>query len=200
MQDSTAVPVSPEEVGHEDDRANTPVTTVIRQRPKQGAVARYEEWLKEIIPVATQFCGHRGVNVIRPHGKSDAYTVVLHFDRIENLRRWLDSDIRARLIEKIRPYLRADEDIDITTGIEFWFTRPPGGKPAKPYKQYLITLSAIFPLTLIVPWLFSPLFAHVPFLATIGVRQILIDAVIVAGMVYVIMPRYTRAVSKWLYD
>ena len=54
----------------------TPVTTVIQQRPKPDAVARYEDWLKEIIPVAQQFAGHRGVNVIRPQGGSDAYTMV----------------------------------------------------------------------------------------------------------------------------
>lgn len=126
MHNADAVPAVPEaETVHENIRLDTPVTTVIRQRPKPGAVGRYEEWLKEIIPVAMQSCGHRGVNVIRPHEKSDAYTIVLHFDRIENLRYWLDSDIRTRLIEKIRPYLRADEDIDITTGLEFWFTPPP---------------------------------------------------------------------------
>jgi len=179
---------------------DTPVTTVIRHRPKADAVARYEAWLKEIVPVASRFCGHRGVNVIRPHGKSDAYTIVLHFDTMDYLRGWLDSEVRAHLIDQIRPYLRSDENIDIKTGLEFWFTPPPGGKPAKPYKQFLVTLSAIFPLTIIVPWLFAPIFARQPALAVSGLRQFLVAAVIVALMTYVVMPRYTRLVSRWLYD
>jgi antibiotic biosynthesis monooxygenase (ABM) superfamily enzyme len=61
-------------------KLDTPVTTVIRQQPRPEAVARYEEWLKEITPIAQQFAGHRGVNVIRPHVGSEVYVIVLHFD------------------------------------------------------------------------------------------------------------------------
>lgn len=177
----------------------TPVTTVIQQRPKADAVDRYEAWLKEIMPVAQQFAGHRGVNIIRPHGASDAYTVVLHFDTVANLRRWLESDVRARLVESIRPFLRKAEDIEIKTGLEFWFTPPPGRQHAKAYKQFLITLSAIFPLTVVIPWLLEPAFAWAPVLALPLVKPLVIAIIIVGLMAWVIMPHYTRLVSKWLY-
>ena len=140
----------------DDLKLDTPVTTVIRQPPRPDAVDRYENWLKEIIPVAQQFAGHRSVNVIRPHGASGEYTIVLHFDTIANLRKWLNSDVRGQLIDQIRPSLSTEEKIDIKTGLEFWFTPPPGGKPARPYKQFFVTLSAIFPLTILVPWLLQP--------------------------------------------
>jgi uncharacterized protein len=181
-------------------KLDTPVTTVIRQQPRPEAVARYEEWLKEITPIAQQFAGHRGVNVIRPHVGSEAYVIVLHFDTIANLRRWLDSDVRRALIEKIRPFVLANESIDIKTGLEFWFTPPPGGNPAKPYKQFLITLSAIFPLTIVIPRMLQPLFAAVPVLAVPGVSDLIIDAIIVGLMIYVVMPPYAQLVSRWLYS
>jgi hypothetical protein len=186
---------------HDQDEIalEAPVTTVIQQRPKPDAVTRYEDWLKEIIPVAQQFAGHRGVNVIRPHGGSDAYTIVLHFDTIANLRQWLASDIRARLVEKIQPFLRSHEDIDIKTGLEFWFTPPAGGRHAKAYKQFLITLSAIFPLTVIIPWLLQPAFGWLPFLALPLVSQLVVAVIIVGIMTWAVMPYYTRLVSKWLY-
>jgi antibiotic biosynthesis monooxygenase (ABM) superfamily enzyme len=177
----------------------TPVTTVIQQRPKPNATSRYEDWLKEIIPVAQQFAGHRGVNVIRPQGGSDAYTIVLHFDTIANLNKWLSSDIRRRLIEKIQPFMRADEDVEIKTGFEFWFTPPPGRQHAAPYKQFLITLSAIFPLTVIIPWLLQPVFAWLPVLALPIVNQLVVGVLIVGLMTWAIMPYYTRLVSRWLY-
>jgi uncharacterized protein len=179
---------------------DAPVTTVIYQRPLTEAVGRYEDWLKEIIPAAQHFTGHQGVNVIRPHGTSDAYTIVLHFDTVEHLRRWLDSDVRVQLVNKIRPFLRSDENIDIKTGFEFWFTPPAGGKPAKPYKQFLVTFSAILPLTMLVPWLLQPVFAWAPVLALPGIRHVIIAAAIVAIMTYVVMPRYARLVSRWLYQ
>lgn len=181
-------------------KLESPVTTVIRQRPQVDAVARYEQWLKEIIPVAQHFAGHQSVNVIRPHAASDAYTIVLHFDSVANLRKWLDSEVRVRLVDKIRPFLRTEEDIDIKAGVEFWFTPPPGGKQAKPYKQFLITLSVIFPLTIIVPWLLQPVFGWLPVLALPVIRHLVIAAAIVAIVVYVVMPRYTRLVAKWLYS
>jgi len=178
----------------------SPVTTVIQQRPKPDAIDRYEAWVKKITPVAQQFAGHRGVNVIRPHGESDAYTIVLHFDTVANLRGWLDSGVRARLVEEIRPFLHKAEDIDIKTGLEFWFTPPAGRRHAKPYKQFLVTLSAIFPLTIIIPWLLQPVFGWFPVLALPIVSQLVVAVIIVALMTWAIMPHYTRVISKWLYS
>lgn len=174
------------------------IVTIIRQRPKAGHTTQYEAWLKEITPVAQGFPGHRGVNIIRPQEPDGTYTVVLHFDTIETLRGWLDSDARKRLVEKVRPFLAAEEIVDIKTGLEFWFT-PAGQKHAKTYKQFLVTLSAIFPLTIVVPWALRPLFANIPFLAQPGISHVIVSAIITGLMAYVIMPHYTRLISAWLY-
>ncbi len=174
------------------------VTSVIQQRPKPTAVAAYEAWVKEITPEAQRFPGHRGVNVIRPHDASGTYTIVLHFDTLEHLTAWLESDTRARLVEKVRPLLVGGERIEIKTGLEFWFT-PPGGRRAKPYKQFLLTFSAIFPLTIVVPWALQPVFTQLPLLGELIVRHIIVAAIIVGLMTYVIMPHYTRLVASWLY-
>lgn len=203
--DSFRAGVTSRREGHMDTKdeikLETPVTTVIRQRPLPDGVARYEAWLKEIIPVAQSFAGHQSVNVIRPHAAGEAYTIVLHFDTIANLRKWLDSETRMRLVGEIRPYLHAQENIDIKAGIEFWFTPSSlAAKQAPPYKQFLITLSAIFPLTILVPWALRPLFHVLPALGLPGISHLLVAAIIVALMVYVIMPRYTRAVSHWLFN
>ncbi len=182
-------------------KLETPVTTVIRQQPLPDATKRYEAWLNEIIPIAKTFAGHQGVNVIRPHEATDAYTIILHFDTVGNLRRWLDSDVRMRLIDEIRPFLHAQENIDIKTGLEFWFTpQAPAARHARPYKQFLITLSAIFPLTIIVPLALRPLFHALPALGLPGISHLIVATIIVMLMVYVIMPRYTRAVARWLFD
>jgi antibiotic biosynthesis monooxygenase (ABM) superfamily enzyme len=37
-------------------------------------------------------------------------------------------------------------------------------KQAKRYKQFLVTLSVIFPLTIFVPWVLQPLYQTMPFL------------------------------------
>src|SRR5262245_52241214 len=100
------------------------VTSVIQQRPKPSSVAEYEAWVKEITWAAQRCPGHRGVNIIRPYGASGVYTIVLHFDTLEHLKGWLESDTRAQLVERISPLLMTTERVEIQTGLEFWFTPP----------------------------------------------------------------------------
>jgi antibiotic biosynthesis monooxygenase (ABM) superfamily enzyme len=63
-----------------------------------------------------------------------------------------------------------------------------------------VTLSAIFPLTVVVPWALQPLFGLWPVLHQPGLRHFIIAAAIVGLMSYVIMPRYTRLIARWLYS
>jgi antibiotic biosynthesis monooxygenase (ABM) superfamily enzyme len=178
-------------------------TLVIQHHVKTGGAPQYEAWLKEIIPAAQHYTGHLGVNVIRPAEGSNTYTVVLRFDTHEHLREWAESDIRSGLIERVKPLLVTDEQKEIRTGLEYWFTPSgpgPAQKKAKPFKQFLVTLSAIFPLSVAVPWLLTPLFRLVPTLALPVVSNFLVSLIIVFLMVYLIMPRYTRLISRWLFS
>jgi len=86
----------------------------------------------------------------------------------------------------------------VQTGLDFWFT-PPTVKPPVPWKQFLLTLSAIFPLTVIVPALLAPLLGAWQELPAMLFGKLLVATCIVGLMVYVIMPRYTRMVATWLY-
>jgi uncharacterized protein len=125
---------------------------------------------------------------------------VLHFDRLEHLEQWLASDVRKRLVAKVQHLLEDGDQVEIKTGLEFWFTPPVSEqKRAKPHKQFLITLSAIFPLTVLVPWALAPLFRAAPALGFPGISNLLVAAVVVALMTYVIMPRYVRLIAGWLY-
>lgn len=139
------------------------VTSVIQHRVHVGTQAQYETWLQEITPAAQYFPGHQGVNIIRPSAGADVYTIVLHFDTLEHLQGWLGSETRRRLIAEIEPLLASEECVEIKTGLEFWFNPPtPAQKHPPPYKQFLLTLSVIFPLTVLVPWALRPLFQVAP--------------------------------------
>jgi uncharacterized protein len=176
------------------------VTSIIRHTVKEGSESWYEAWLREITTIAQTFPGHRGVNFIRPPKGSRSYTTVLHFDTIEHLERWLSSDTRKRLLAEVKPYLEGGDQVEIRTGLEFWFTPPDSGqKRAKRYKQFLVTWSVIFPLTILVPWVLHPVFQTIPFLGLPGISNLIIAGMIVGLLTYVIMPTYTRMVATWLY-
>ena len=176
------------------------VTSVIRHKIKEGEQAAYETWLREIVPLAAQRPGHRGVNVIRPPAGSTEYTVILHFDTIDNLRAWLDSDVRRDLIARALPLLTGEDDVEIKTGLEFWFTPPTSkARTARRWKQFLVTLSAIYPLSMLVPFLYRPAFVLAPFPGAYFVQALIIAATLVALLTYVVMPPYARRIAKWLY-
>jgi antibiotic biosynthesis monooxygenase (ABM) superfamily enzyme len=175
----------------------TPVTLVIEHCLVAGAAARYEAWLDEIVPAARRYAGHQGIDILRPAGGSTRYTLVLRFDRVDHLRAWLESAERAALIARIEPWLAAEEKLQAASGLEFLFAAPTIAAPPR-HKQFLLTLSAIYPLTTIVPAVLTPLLKATPWLGAGWSSNLIVSGMIVYLMVYVVMPRYSRLVAHWL--
>jgi uncharacterized protein len=176
-------------------------TVVITHRVRSDRQGDYERWLEEIAPLCKASPGNLDWHIVRPiPGMSETYTIIIRFDTTEHLKGWMQSDDRNRLIAKVQPLLAGGDDFHISSGLDFWFT-PAGAKARLPvrWKQYLVTWSAIYPLALVVP------FAVVPALRVAGVPDKLplttlaVTAVVVFLMVYVVMPRYTRLVQRWLF-
>ncbi|MEO9587851.1 MULTISPECIES: antibiotic biosynthesis monooxygenase [Marinobacter] len=173
---------------------------IIRHTVKPGHRDHYETWLRQIIAAAAQFSGHQGVHVVRPPEGHDTFEIAVRFSQPEEADTWLNSDVRRELVSDIVPALASEEQVEIQTGIDYWFT-PPTSKAKQPtrWKQWLITTAVIWPLTLIVPMVFQPIFDQLPVLAVWGVRHGLVAAAIVALVVYLIMPRVVRLVANWLF-
>lgn len=174
--------------------ADETVTGIIVHQPRADARDEYEQWLADIREACRQFPGYLSTDVIRPVGNHPNYTVIIRFAGVGALKAWMESPERREHLQRIEHALEQADRYEIRSGLDFWFA-PPAVKPPKRWKQYLLTLSAIFPLTVVVPWALGPLLGGVPML----VAKALIAAVIVALMVYAIMPHYTRLVSTWLY-
>ena len=176
-------------------------TVVITHRLREHKQAAYESWLEEIAPLCNASPGHLDWHIVRPiPGLTETYTVIIRFDTEAHLRQWMESPTRVRLIEKVRPLFVTDDDFFISSGLDFWFT-PTGAKAKVPvrWKQYLVTWSAIYPLALGMPLAVTPILEFLavpynPFIATLAVTGL-----VVFLMVYLVMPRYTRLVQRWLF-
>jgi antibiotic biosynthesis monooxygenase (ABM) superfamily enzyme len=177
-------------------------TVVITHRLRENALAAYEDWLQEIAPLCKASPGHLDWHIVRPiPGLSETYTIVIRFDTIEHLRAWMESPTRARLIEKVQHLFVTGDDFFISSGLDFWFT-PAEAKAKVPirWKQYLVTWSAIFPLALVVPLLVAPLLHFLGLPNNRFVGTFTVTGVVVFLMVYVVMPRYTRLLRRWLFS
>jgi antibiotic biosynthesis monooxygenase (ABM) superfamily enzyme len=175
-------------------------TVVITHRVRGDRQADYESWLGEITPLSRAAPGHLDWHIVRPiPGATETYTVIIRFESAAHVKNWMDSGERKRLIEKVQPLLAGGDDFYVSSGLDFWFT-PAGAKAKVPvrWKQYLITWSAIFPLALGVPHLVSPVLGALG-IANSLITTLAVTALVVYLMVYVVMPRYTRLVQRWLF-
>lgn len=176
------------------------VSFVVRHKVKDGSGEDYEDWLRRIMAIAATYPGHQGLQVVRPPLGGSEYVTVVRFASRADADRWACSQDRRDLVDAVRELLDGKDEVEIRSGIDFWFT-PESPKHRHPvrWKQWLITTSVIWPLTMIVPPFFKPLYQLIPALDTWGISHGLIAATIVGLVIYVVMPPYVKSVSAWLF-
>jgi antibiotic biosynthesis monooxygenase (ABM) superfamily enzyme len=64
--------------------------------------------------------------------------------------------------------------------------------------MFVVTVAAIYPLTLLVPWALQPLLPVVAPLREPLLYHLAVAVSIVALMTWVVMPRVTRWLARWL--
>ncbi len=174
-----------------------PVTGVASRRVEPGREEEFEEWASGILAAVNDFPGYLGSDVLRPSGPDDdEYRMIYRFDHASNLKRWEESEERRRWLRKAKPLVR-EENVQVLTGLEAWFTLPakPGEAPPPRYKMAVVTWLAVFPTITAIFLLLSPVLNALPLL----LRTLLLTLIMVTLMTYVVMPRMTRLFSFWLY-
>ncbi|MEM0981559.1 MAG: antibiotic biosynthesis monooxygenase [Cyanobacteria bacterium P01_H01_bin.58] len=185
-------------VKHRNDDIQ-PVTAVISQRVSRQHEAAYERWMHGISEAARQFPGHSGITVIRPEaGICIEFVIILRFDCYGNLKRWLDSEERQHWLDKAKPFIAKQDQVQILTGFETWFTLPARavqGTPAR-YKMVILTTLAVFvAVNLFNPLLLPLLNRFLPRL----LASLVVTYLVVLLLTYGVMPRLTKLFRRWLY-
>ena len=180
-----------------NDAIQQHVTAVITHRVKPGRQEGYEQWIKGISAAAREFQGHLGVSILRPQpGSPPDYVIVLQFNACNHLMAWLKSDVRNTWIERVKPLIQAQENIQILSGLESWFQLPKQPGAPKRYKQAILVWVGVMIVALGVSPLIAPLLSFLPWLLKVAVNV----AVTVVLLSYVIMPRLTRWFKGWLFS
>jgi hypothetical protein len=181
--------------------AENGATVVITHRVKAGKHAEYENWLARIGAACRASPGHLDWQIIRPiRDLSVSYTVIIRFDTVAHLRAWMESTQRRELISEAAALFATDDEYSIHSGLDFWFV-PRGGKMKVPvrWKQFVVTWSAIYPLAMLVPLAIAPVIRGARISEARPLVTLITTGVIVFLMVYVVMPRYTKWVQRWLF-
>ena len=176
-------------------------SVVITHQIIKGKENEYENWLDEIGPICRSATGHLDWQIIRPIPTlTSTYTVVIRFDSTEHLKDWMYSQERSRLIEKAEPLLDKGDAYIIRSGLDFLFI-PQEAKTKVPrrWKQFLVTWSAIYPLSMVIPLIVLPLLRIAEMPKYKAIDSLFISGAIVLLMVYLVMRYYTKLIHKWLY-
>lgn len=177
-------------------------TVVITHHVSEAQQPQYEQWLNEIGPICKASQGLLDWHIIRPiTGLTDTYTVIIRYDNHQNLKNWIASEDRKRLLSKIDSLLANKEDVYINSGLDFLFSQV-GEKPKTPvrWKQFLVTWSAIFPLVVSLPLILLPILRWFNVPNNQLLNTLIVTGAVVSLMVYIVMPRYTKLVRRWLFD
>ena len=181
---------------------NSGASVVITHHILDDKQTEYEKWLDEIVPITQHSTGFIDLQIVRPIPQlTFVYTVIIRFDTIHNLKKWMQSDSREKLIEKAHPFFRKNDRYQIKSGLDFLFNNETESNtvPVR-WKQYLVTWSAIYPLSIIIPLITVPIWRFLKVPANHYVDGFFNSGIIVLLMVFVVMPNYTKLIKKWLYS
>ncbi|WP_224367895.1 antibiotic biosynthesis monooxygenase [Hyalangium versicolor] len=173
--------------------AGQPVKIVLERRVKPGAKEPFEQWIKEVMAVATGSLALQGSSVLTA-GEHD-YFILLRFASQADLDRWHTSPEVVELLRKGEALATAPDQPLVRSGLETWFTIPghPAPRVAPPkWKMALVTWCALLPQVILLGFIVPK---GLPF--PLGVA--LSTAIPVAMLTWVIMPRLTKLLYGWLY-
>jgi uncharacterized protein len=177
---------------------NDSVTVVVTRRVKSGYESQYENWLKRLLEEAKSMKGYIGAVVQKPAPGTAEYTSVFRFDNVENLRKFEESEIRTRYLREVVDYVEADAIWKKFSGLEFWFS-PPGGTlvpQPSPFRMALVMIVVVYGLVISIGQLVAMLVGDV---IPSYVRLFITISIEIFLMTFILMPRLTKLLAKWIY-
>ncbi|HSK56865.1 MAG TPA: antibiotic biosynthesis monooxygenase [Jiangellales bacterium] len=175
--------------------AGPPVTVTVARRVSPGREAEYERWVDGILRAAARFDGFLGGGLLRPPQPGSEWHVVYRFRDDAALHRWEASPQRAGWLAAAEDFVD-EERTAAVSGLETWFELPGRTAPAPPkWKMAVVTFAAIYPLALLINVLLVPHTQGWPVL----LRPLVFAGILVPVMTWIVMPRLTRWVRRWLY-
>ena len=178
------------------------VTVIIRRRVRPGAEAAYEAWLQALQTDARRLPGYLGVTTQRPApGGPREYVSAVRFDSLANLHAFERSDLRREHLARLGDWVEGDAAWEAMTGLEFWFSPPPGTvvpQPSRP-RMALVMVAMVFTLVLVIGSAVNAVFAGLPFETPYPLRLLVTIAIEVVLMTWWLMPLVTRRLARWIY-
>lgn len=157
-----------------------------------------EDFERELSAFAGQTLADRrslGVHLLYPAPGSTEYGILRSFASEEDKDSFYQSDVYRGWEEKIAPYVEGEPVFRKLDGLEAWFRDPHVKMPPR-WKMALLTWVAVWPVSMLVPFVLSPLLGNeLPHVLRAGV----ISAGIVVTLTWLAMPLLVKLAHGWLH-
>ncbi|MGI8723202.1 MAG: antibiotic biosynthesis monooxygenase [Geodermatophilaceae bacterium] len=155
----------------------------------------FEDWAGGIQSRMSGYPGHLGSTMLSPGPDEDEYHIVYRFADAQTLHNWEGSEERAQWLAKLEEMVES-ERVAHVTGLETWFSLPDRADQGPPrWKMVAVTSTVIFALQLpIQAYLLSVLLDW-----PLVLRAAIMSVAMTLLMTYIVMPRVTRLLRRWLY-
>jgi len=176
---------------------DTPVTIIVKRRAKPDRIEDFEEVMSGTTKDAMSFKGHLGANIIRPTKSGDFYRIVFKFDSMRNYLAWEGSEIRQQWLERYAEVEQGEQELEILSGLETWFTMPGEEAlvPPPKYKMMIIAWMSIFPLSVLIYYCLTPFISELHIIVKMAITSI----TLVVLMTYIVMPLMAKLFHSWLH-
>lgn len=173
---------------------NTPVTSIIRRRIKEGCEAEFEQWSDGIGQACSRFPGHLGTHRIWPAEARGEHVTIISFDRYEHYRRWEESQERSDWLDKVLPLTEGKAVREHIEGLNYWLMPAKKGRAWPPdARMVLVAFCAIWPIVHFVRPALAPFMPQQPLLASLAST-----AIISLIMGYISLPLMVKLFRRWL--
>ncbi|WP_437200992.1 antibiotic biosynthesis monooxygenase [Planctomicrobium sp. SH664] len=132
------------------------VSVLITTKVKPGQELAYQQWQKRIARAhanAPGFCGYRFTPPHSP-GTRD-WLVILRFDTLENLQRWIDSPVRKELLDEASTLTEETKVRMTRSAFDEWFQIDSGSHAPPEWKMSMLVLLVLYPLVFLFDKLLS---------------------------------------------
>ncbi len=170
-----------------------PVTVTVARDVRPDRRESFEQWAREVLALAGGFPGNLGTSMLRPPPGSTRYHLVYRFADGESLARWERSAERQAALARVE-HLSDGADYARVAGLDSFFTALTPPRPGPRWRLTVLTIAAVFAITLAFQLLVAPHVASWP----VPLRLLLSATVVVVLLGQVVMPLLTRWCAPWL--
>jgi antibiotic biosynthesis monooxygenase (ABM) superfamily enzyme len=172
------------------------VHVAITRRVRAEHVSSFEKALAEFARDSLEAPGTRGVQFLYPAPGSGSleYGILRTFSNREAREAFYQSPLYQQWQDRVRHMVEGDPTCRDLHGLEAWFRDPGSGQHPPRWKMALVTWSAVWPVSMIIPAIFLPFIQSFPHILRAGI----ISAGITATLTWVAMPQLVKLARRWL--